>query len=75
LYQPSWRQQQQNQGSTRQPTLKDLVKQQIRINSEIIEKLAANDKILEDINIKMDGFSYTINDQLKFNKKIEEKIA
>jgi hypothetical protein len=35
LYQPSWRHQQQNQGSTRQPTLKDLVKQQIRMNSEI----------------------------------------
>jgi hypothetical protein len=75
LYQPSWRQQQQNQGSTRQPTLKDLVKQQIRINSEINEKLATNDKILEDINIKIDSFSYAINDQLKFIKKIEEKIA
>jgi hypothetical protein len=65
LYQPSWRQQQQNQGSTRQPTLKDLVKQQIRINSEINEKLAANDRILEDINIKMDSFSSTINDRHK----------
>jgi hypothetical protein len=42
--------------------LKDLVKQQIRINSEINEKLAANDKILEDINIKMDSFSSAIND-------------
>jgi hypothetical protein len=55
--------------------LKDLVKQQIRINSEINEKLATNDKILEDINIKIDSFSYAINDQLKFIKKIEEKIA
>jgi hypothetical protein len=75
LYQPSWRQQQQNQGSTRQPTLKDLVKQQIRMNSEINGKLVANDKILEDINVKIDSFSSAINDQLKFNKKIEEKIA
>jgi hypothetical protein len=55
--------------------LKDLVKQQIRINSEINEKLATNDKILEDINVKMDSFASAINDQLKFNKKIEEKIA
>jgi hypothetical protein len=62
LYQPSWRQQQQNQGSTRQPTLKDLVKQQIRMNSEINGKLATNDKILEDINVKMDSFSSAIND-------------
>jgi hypothetical protein len=45
--------------------LKDLVKQQIRINSEINEKLAANDRILEDINIKMDSFSSAINDRHK----------
>jgi hypothetical protein len=40
LYQP-------NQKLNRQPTLRDLVRQQIRINSEIKEKLATNDRILE----------------------------
>jgi RNA processing factor Prp31 len=54
--------------------LRDLVGQQIRMNSEIKVKLAANDRILEDINVKMDSFSAAIEDQLKFNKKIEEKI-
>jgi hypothetical protein len=44
------------------------------MNSEIKVKLAANDRILEDINVKMDSFSAAIEDQLKFNKKIEEKI-
>jgi hypothetical protein len=52
----------------------DLVGQQIRINSEIKVKLATNDRILEDINVKMDSFSAVIEDQLKFNRKIEEKI-
>jgi len=55
--------------------LKDLVKQQIKRNNEVNEKLAASDKILEDIHAKIDSFSSTINDQLKFNKKIEEKIT
>jgi hypothetical protein len=44
------------------------------MNSEIKEKLATNDRILEDINVKFDSFSAAIEDQLKFNKKIEEKI-
>ena len=30
---------------------------------------------MEDINVKMDSFSSAINDQLKYNKKIETKIA
>jgi hypothetical protein len=67
LYQP-------NQKSNRQPTLRDLFGQQIRMNSEIKVKLSTNDRILEDINVKMDSFSAAIEDQLKFNKKIEEKI-
>jgi hypothetical protein len=44
------------------------------MNSEIKVKLAANDRIQEIINVKMDSFSAAIKDQLKFNKKIEEKI-
>jgi hypothetical protein len=54
--------------------LRDLVRQQIKMNSEIKVKLATNDRILEDINDKMDSFFVAIEDQLKFNKKIEEKI-
>jgi hypothetical protein len=55
LYQP-------NQKLNRQPTLSDLVGQQIRMNSEIKVKLAANDRILEDINVKMDSFLAAIED-------------
>jgi hypothetical protein len=49
--------------------------QQFRINNNINATLAVNDKTLEDINVKMNNFSSAINDQLIYNKKIEEKIA
>jgi predicted house-cleaning noncanonical NTP pyrophosphatase (MazG superfamily) len=49
--------------------------QQFRINNDINAKLVVNDKILEDINAKMNNFSCTINDQLNYNKKLEAKIA
>jgi hypothetical protein len=32
------------------------------MNSEIKEKLTTNDRILEDINVKMDSFSAAIED-------------
>jgi hypothetical protein len=38
-------------------------------------KLASNDKILENINTRMDSFSSTIKNQRRFNKMIESQIA
>jgi hypothetical protein len=76
LSQPNWRQQNNNLGkSTKQPTLRDIVMQQFRINNNINAKLVVNDKILEDINVKINNFSSAINDQLAYNKKIESKLA
>jgi len=49
--------------------------QQSNINLDIKARLANNDKTLEDINVKMDSFSFAINDQLEYNKKIEARIA
>jgi hypothetical protein len=43
--------------------------EQARINDTIVKKLASNDKILEDINTKMDDFSSAIKDQLDQNKR------
>ena len=37
--------------------------------------LAFNDKVLENINTKMDSFSSTIKDQLSYNKNIESQLA
>jgi len=37
--------------------------------------LAANDKSLETIHAKMDGFSTAIKNQLSFKKMIETQLA
>jgi hypothetical protein len=55
--------------------LRELILEQAKINDNIDKKLAANDKILQNINIKMDSFSFAIKDQLSYNKKIEPQIA
>ena len=58
-----------------QPSLRDLILEQAKINENISKKLASNDKVLENINTKMDSFSSSIKDQLSYNKKIESQIA
>jgi hypothetical protein len=55
--------------------LRDLILEQARINDNISKRLAFNDKILENINTKMDNFSSAIKDQLSFNKKIGLQLA
>ena len=58
-----------------EPSLKDFILEQARINENISKKLASTDKILENINTKMDSFSSAINEQLSYNKKLESQIA
>ena len=55
--------------------MRELILEQARINENISKKLAFNDKILENINTKMDSFSSAIKDQLSYNKKIESQLA
>ena len=55
--------------------MRDLILEQAKINENISKKLASNDKVLENINTKMDSFSAAIKDQLSYNKKIESQIA
>ena len=38
-------------------------------------KVASNDKILENINNRMDSFASTIKNQHSFNKMLESQIA
>jgi len=54
-----------------QPTLRDLVYGQAKINESIQKKLTANDKSVETIHAKMDSFSTAIKNQLSFNKMLE----
>ena len=58
-----------------QPTMRDLVYGQAKINDTIQKKLAANDKSLETIQAKLDGFSSSIKNQLSFNKMLETHLA
>jgi hypothetical protein len=55
--------------------LRDLILEKARINDNIIKRLASNDKILEDINAKLDDFSSAIKDQLNHNNQIETRLA
>ena len=58
-----------------QPTLRDLVYGQAKINDPIQKKLTANDKSLETIQAKLDGFSTDIRNQPSFNEMLETQLA
>ena len=53
-----------------QPTLRDLVYGQAKINESLQKKLATIDKSMETIHTKMDGFSTAMKNQLSFNKAL-----
>ena len=59
-----------------QPTyLEELVYGQANINDTIQKKLTANDKSLEIIHAKLDGFSTIIKNQLSVNKILKTQLA
>ena len=55
--------------------MRDLIFGQAKINESLNKKLAANDKILENINAKVETLSSTLKNQLSFNKMIETQLA
>ena len=55
--------------------MRDLVYGQTKVNEKIHKKLAANDKSLETIHAKLDGFSTAFKNQLSFNKMLETQLA
>jgi hypothetical protein len=58
-----------------QPSLGDLVLGQAKINENLTKKISNNDKILKNINTKLEGLSATVQTQLRFNKHLEKQIA
>jgi hypothetical protein len=58
-----------------QPSLKDIVQDLLKINSEVGRKLLATDKILESIDSKMNNFKVAVQNQLNFSKVLETRIA
>ena len=53
--------------NSKRPSLRELIEEQDKITNNLSKKLVANDKILEDINVKMDNFSEILKDQAIFN--------
>ena len=64
-----------NSFNPNQPTLRDLVYSQAKINESIQKKLAVIDKSMETIHANMDGFSTAMKNQLSFNKALEAQLA
>ena len=58
-----------------QPSFKDLVLGQVKINENITKKLTYNGKILENINSQIESLSFVVKNQLSFNKMIETQIS
>ena len=55
--------------------MRDLVFGQAKINESLNKKLAANDKVLENINAKVETLSSALKNQLSFNKMIQTLLA
>ncbi len=64
-----------NGNFSNQPSLKDLTFAQAKTTDALSKKLAANDKVLENFNVKLDGFASAFQNQLSFNKMIETQLA
>jgi hypothetical protein len=56
------------------PSLRDIIRDQVRINDEVGKKIHATDKLLENINAKLDSFTVATQNQLSFNKMLEAQI-
>jgi hypothetical protein len=61
--------------NSKRHSLRELIEEHDKITNNLFKKLVDNDKILEDINIKMDIFSEILKDQAIFNAKLESKLS
>jgi hypothetical protein len=51
-----------------QPPLRELISSQSKLMDQLSRKVATNDKILKNINNRMDSFAFAIKNQHSFNK-------
>jgi hypothetical protein len=58
-----------------QPSIKDLVFGQARINENLNKKLTDNEKVVENLNSTIESFTSAMKNQLSFNKMIESQLA
>ena len=55
--------------------MKDLLLGQAKINENLTKNLVFNDKMIENINSKLENLSSAVKNQLSFNKMIETQLA
>jgi hypothetical protein len=58
-----------------QPSIKDLVFGQARINESLNRNLAANEKVLKNLNSTIESYTSAMKNQLSFNKMVETQLA
>ena len=64
-----------NSNFENQPSLKEFMLGQAKINENQTKKLASNDKILEIINSNLEGLNFSFKNQLSLNKMFETQLA
>jgi hypothetical protein len=57
-----------------EPSLRDIIRDHVRINDGVGRKIHATYKLLENINDKMDNFTVATQNKLSFNKMFETQI-
>ena len=57
------------------PPLRDIIRDQLKINEEIGKKFLASNRILESIDGKMNNFTIAVQNQFDLNKLLEARIA
>jgi uncharacterized coiled-coil protein SlyX len=55
--------------------LRDLVASQSKLLDQMSKKVTSNDKVLENINSRMDTITSAIKNQHSFNKMLESQLA
>jgi hypothetical protein len=54
-----------------EPYFRDIIRDQVRINDKVGKKIHVTEKLLENINAKMDNFTVATQNHLSFNKMLE----
>jgi hypothetical protein len=57
-----------------EPSLRHIIRDQVKINDVFGKSFQATDKVLESMNGKMDNFTIAIKNHLSFNKMLETQI-
>ena len=64
-----------NNNTFNQPPLRELVANQTKTLEQLSKKISANDKVLENVNTRMDSLATAIKNQHSFNKMVESHIS